>query len=49
MKDYYTMQKFNVMEIANTKNAEKAFKEGEGRVEKDIDRTGKFSVDTAEE
>ena len=49
MKDYYTMQKFNVMEIANTKNAEKAFKEREGRVEKEIDSIGKFSVDTAEE
>ncbi|THH27864.1 hypothetical protein EUX98_g6323 [Antrodiella citrinella] len=32
VKDYYKMQKFNVMEIANTKNEEIGFKEGEGRL-----------------
>ena len=32
MKDYYKMQKFNVMEIANNKNGELKFKEGEGRL-----------------
>lgn len=30
--DYYELQKFNVMEIANEKNGEGKFREGEGRV-----------------
>ena len=32
MKDYYRLQKFNVMEIANEKNSEGKFRKGEGRV-----------------
>ncbi|TFY69964.1 hypothetical protein EVG20_g2919 [Dentipellis fragilis] len=32
VKDYYAHQKFNVMEIANAKNQEGKFAEGEGRV-----------------
>ena len=31
VKDYYTHQRFNVMEIANSKNAESKL-EGDGRV-----------------
>ncbi|KDQ57361.1 hypothetical protein JAAARDRAFT_35992 [Jaapia argillacea MUCL 33604] len=32
VEDYYQLQKFNVMEIANTKNEEVKFREGDGRV-----------------
>lgn len=32
VKDYYELQKFNVMEIANSKNEELKFKDGEGRM-----------------
>ncbi|KAI0784208.1 hypothetical protein C8Q75DRAFT_724712 [Abortiporus biennis] len=33
VKDYYKMQKFNVMEIANAKQEEDGFKAGQGRLE----------------
>jgi tRNA acetyltransferase TAN1 len=32
VKDYYRLQKFNVMELANEKKSEGNFREGEGRV-----------------
>jgi len=32
VKDYYHLQKFNVMEIASEKSGEKRFQEGVGRV-----------------
>ena len=35
VRDYYRLQKFNVMEIAKTE--EPGFKDGEGRVSKSVD------------
>jgi len=32
VQDYYRLQKFNVMEIANERSSEGQFREGEGRV-----------------
>lgn len=32
VEDYYTLAKFNVVEVVNNKDKEKKFAEGEGRV-----------------